>query len=147
MFKNTITTVAILSSALLTAGCRTEDAHGFLAGKFVDEEPMLASVVIPPAERGEYPMYFALHQGDRTCLLTGTNFEENFLFFSRCEGVSGTGRISCNDGRALNLQWTLTSCLGGYGRSIESEGPSFFFGFESNEEKALDQLKKAEQEN
>ncbi len=108
---------------------------------------MVTAIVIPPPENGEYRMHYALHHGDGVCLLTGQIADENTLFFSACEGVSGTGKISCNDGRALNLQWSLTSCRGGYGRSIEHAGPSFFFGFEQDEEKAFDQLKKAQQEN
>lgn len=147
MVKNIITTALIFSSSLITTACRTDSVQGVLVGRFADEEPMVSAIAIPPAEHGDYRMHYALHQGDGVCLLTGRISDENVFFFSGCEGVSGIGKISCNDGRALDLQWTLTSCQGGYGRSIAHAGPAFFFGFEQNEQKARGQLEKAQQEN
>lgn len=147
MVKNIITTALIFSSSLITTACRTESVQGVLVGRFADEEPMVTEIVIPPAEDGEFRMHYALHQGDGVCLLTGRISDESVFFFGGCEDVSGIGRISCNDGRALDLQWTLTSCQGGYGRSIEHAGPGFFFGFEQDEEKARGQLEMAQQEN
>ena len=138
-------TVLICSFSLLTAACRTEETHAILVGRFADEETMLASIVIPALEDGEYPMYFALAQGETLCVLAGSIPDDNALFFKRCEGLSGKGSISCNNGRSSDVSWTLSSCHGGHGRSIGNLGPGFSFGFEQDKEKAVRQLRKAEQ--
>lgn len=89
-------------------------------------------------------MYFALHQGETLCVLAGSIPEDNIPFFGRCDGLSGIGSISCNNGRSSEVTWTLTSCQGGYGRSIGNFGPNFYFGFDQVKEKAFEQLREAE---
>lgn len=104
---------------------------------------MVTQIVIPQPAGGEYPLYIALRQDEGLCVLSGAIPEDDTLFFGRCENLSGTGNISCNNGRSAQVQWTLTSCQGGYGRSIRKYGPDFFFGFDQNKEKAIEQLRKA----
>lgn len=141
MLKNMITTALICSTPLLTTACRTEGARAVLVGRFTGEEPMITSIAIPQPERGEYAMHFALHQGETLCVLAGSIPEDNVPFFERCEGLSGRGSISCNNGRFSDVTWTLTSCHGGYGRSVGSLGPGFSFGFDQDKEKAIEQLR------
>ena len=105
---------------------------------------MATPIVIPQPEGGEYQMYIPLHQGEGLCVLAGVIPEDDFAFFGRCENLSGTGSISCNNGRSAQVRWTLTSCQGGHGRSVGNFGPNFFFGFDQDKEKAIEQLRKAE---
>ena len=51
--------------------------------------------------------------------------------------------LSCNNGHSLNLQWRMTSCEGGRGRSVEYSGATFHFGFSASEKGALAELEKA----
>jgi hypothetical protein len=141
MLKGILISALICSSALITTACRTGATQGVLVGGFADEELMVATIVIPLPEKGEYRIHFALHHGDRACLLTGRVFEKTGLFFDSCDGLSGTGKISCNDGRVQNLRWSMPSCRGGSGRSIEPASPDFFFGFGLDEDSARMQLK------
>ena len=145
MLKSVLMTSLIVSSSLITAACRTEAVRGVLVGGFVDEEPMSTTVVIPGADGSNFPIYFELRQGDTICLLTGEIRHGIVPLFAICEGSQGSGNIWCNDGRTRNLQWSLSSCQGGYGYSNNRVGPRFFFGFEQTEEKARDQLMAARQ--
>lgn len=145
MHQPMLRTVLLCSFSLLTAACRTEETRAVLVGRFAGEEAMVASIVIPPQEGGEYPMYFALAQGETLCVLAGSIPDDDTLFFKRCEGLSGKGSISCNNGRSSDVSWTLSSCHGGHGRSIGNLGPGFSFGFEQSKEKATRQLHEAEQ--
>lgn len=144
MLKSLITTTLICSSSLITTACRTAGAHAVLAGQFADEELVVTPIVIPPPEGGEYQMYISLRQGEGLCVLAGAIPEDDALFFSRCDNLSGTGRISCNNGRSAQVRWALTSCQSGHGRSIGKFGPDFFFGFDQDKEKAIEQLREAE---
>lgn len=144
MLKRFITTALICSSSLITSACRTADARAVLVGRFAEEELMVATIVIPQPEGGEYQMYIPLRQDQELCVLTGIIPEDDFPFFGRCENLSGTGSISCNNGRSRQVRWLLTSCQSGHGRSIGSFSPDFFFGFSSDKEKAIEQLKWAE---
>ena len=146
MLKNVLTTALVCSSSLLIGACRNEQTSAMLAAGFGDEEPQIAAVTLPPAEWGEYSMQFPLLRNDRVCLLTGRIPDKKIMIlFDACEGISGTGKISCNDGRVLDVQWSMTSCRAGYGRSIGSASPAFLFGFGPTEENALSQLKAARQ--
>lgn len=138
-------TSLIVSSSLITAGCRTEAVRGVVVGRFVDEQPMAASVLIPASNEAVFPIYVELRQSDTVCLLSGEIREGIVPLFDICEGASGSGNISCNDGRTLKLEWTLSSCQGGNGRSTNSVGSRFFFGFDLTGKKALDQLTAAQQ--
>lgn len=140
------TTTALILTSLLATACRTDPVQGVLVAGFVDEEPSVRTVVIPASEDGELQLHYVLEGNDRICVMTGEVPLRNLFLHSRCDGVTGTGKLSCNDGRSLNLEWTLTSCNGGYGRSMEFAGPTFFFGFDANEEKARQQMKKAQAE-
>ena len=88
-------------------------------------------------------MYFGIHQDGRVCLVTGKVPATTIPLLQSCEGLSGSGRISCNDGQVLTLKWSLTSCHGGYGRSSERTDSRFFFGFADSEAQAFEQLSKA----
>jgi len=142
-----IVTASICLIALVTSACRSGNATGVLVGGFADEKPIFRTKIVLPSRDEEYQLRYELHQGNTVCLLTGKLPREELPTFNNCKGQTGTGRISCNDGRAMNLQWTLTSCEGGMGWSVETTGPSFFFGFEHDKERALDQLAQAMREN
>ena len=144
MLKNVLTTALICSSSLLISACRSGNTPAVLIAGFADEEPTLTTITIPPSEWGEYSLRFPVQHGDRVCLLTGRIPEKKFmLLFDSCAGVSGTGKISCNDGRVEDVQWSMASCIGGYGRSTDPASPGFFFGFGATEAYALNQLKTA----
>ena len=146
MLKKLLTTALVCSSSILVSACRNDQAPAILAAGFGDEDPALTTVSLPPAEWGEYSMQFPLLRNDRVCLLTGRIPDKKIMIlFDACEGITGTGKISCNDGRVLDVQWSMASCRTGYGRSIGPASPGFFFGFGPNEENALSQLKAARQ--
>ncbi len=142
MLKNVLTTAVICVSSLLISACRSGNTPAVLVAGFGDEEPTITTITIPPSEWGEYSLRVPVPHGERVCLLTGRIPEKKIMFlFDACEGVSGTGKISCNDGRAEDVQWTMASCRGGYGRTIGTASPGFFFGFGPTEEHAINQLK------
>jgi len=147
LLRNCTTTALIISSAL-AAGCRTDEAtHAYLAVAFVDGELLTRSIIVPPPEDGEYRLYYALESKDKICVLRGQIPDEGLFFLNPlCESRTGTGMLSCNNGESLSLQWAMTSCQGGNGRSIESAGSRFHFGFETTEDGALAQLRKAQTE-
>jgi len=142
------TTTALIISSVLAAGCRTDEAtHAYLAVAFEDGEQLTRPIIVPPPEDGEYRLYYALETKDKICVLRGQIPDEGIFFlYPLCESRTGTGMLSCNNGDSLNLQWVMTSCQGGHGRSVEFSGSSFHFGFESTEEGALAQLRKAQTE-
>ena len=143
MFRNGTTTALILSSVLAT-GCWTDDvAHGYLAVEFEDGEVLTRPIVIPPAEEGEYRLYYALESRGKVCVLRGQIPQEGLFFYPRCDSLKGTGMLSCNNCHSLNLQWRMTSCEGGRGRSVEYSGATFHFGFSASEKGALAELEKA----
>jgi len=146
MLRNIATTALLCSSSLITTACVTDDVRGILVGGFSDTEPTVIPIVIPAPQDGEYHIHYGFTQEGRVCLLTGEIPTDRIAFFEPCEGLRGTGRISCNDGRMLNLRWVLTSCQGGYGRSDAHADSSFYFGFGESEEHARDQLSKARHE-
>jgi hypothetical protein len=132
---------------MLATGCWTDEvAHGYLAVEFEDGELLTRPIIIPPAEDGEYRLYYALESRDKICVLRGQMPQEGFFFYPRCESLKGTGMLSCNDGHSLNLQWRMTSCEGGRGRSVEYSGATFHFGFSTSEKGALNELEKAQLE-
>lgn len=144
MLKNVLTTAVICASSLLISACRSGNTPAVLVAGFGDEEPTITTITIPPSEWGEYSLRVPVPHGDRVCLLTGRIPEKKIMFlFDACEGVSGTGKISCNDGRAEDVQWSMASCRGGYGRSMRTASPGFFFGFGPDEEYAFNQLRTA----
>ena len=144
MLKKLLTTALVCSSPLLISACRSGNTPAVLVAGFGDEEPTLTTITIPPSEWGEYSLRFPVYHGDRVCLLTGRIPEKKImLLFDACEGVSGTGKISCNDGHAEEVQWSMASCIGGHGRAIGPASPGFFFGFGATEEYALNQLRTA----
>jgi hypothetical protein len=146
MLRKTLTTALICSSSLLIGACRNEQTSAVLAAGFADEDPQVSTVTLPPAEWGEYSMQFPLLRNDRVCLLTGRIPDKKIMIlFDACEGITGTGKISCNDGRVLDVQWSMASCRSGHGRSIGPASPGFFFGFGLTEENALSQHKAARQ--
>ena len=79
MFRNGTTTALILSSVLAT-GCWTDDvAHGYLAVEFEDGEVLTRPIIIPPAEEGEYRLYYALESRDKVCVLRGRIPQQGFF--------------------------------------------------------------------
>lgn len=140
MLRSILTTALLCSS---TTACVTEDVRGVLVGGFSDTEPIVTSIVIPASQDGEYHIHYGFRQEGSVCLLTGEIPTDRIPLFQPCEGLRGTGRISCNDGRTQNLQWVLTSCKGGYGRSEERASSIFHFGFGDSEEHAREQMNEA----
>ena len=140
--------MALIVSSMLATGCWTDEpAHGYLAVSFDDGELLTRPIVVSPPEDGEYRLYYALEKNDKICVLRGQIPQEGLFFLNpRCESLTGTGMLACNNGQSLNLQWSMTSCQGGHGRSIEFAGSTFHFGFERTEEGALAQLRKAQLE-
>jgi hypothetical protein len=143
MLKNI---VLIFSSSLITAACVSEDVRGVLVGGFSDADPIVTAIVIPASQDGEYHLHYGFRQEDRVCLLSGELPTASIPYFQSCAGLRGTGKISCNDGRALNLKWVLDSCQSGYGRSDGRADSRFTFGFGDSEERGRDQLEKARRE-
>ena len=144
MMRTITPALLILFLSLSTSACRIGNSAGVgvVAGHFADQPLSINTVTFLLPEEGRSQMHFPLYLGDTVCLLTGQITEEEVSVFKSCAGGNGVGRMSCNDGRTLALQWVLTSCQGGYGYSIGSAAPAFLFGFELTEEGARDQLMK-----
>ena len=132
-----------LIGCLSIAACRTEEAHGVLVGRFSDQDTLLKAKITLPTTVGIFPLRFELRHGTLSCFLTATFPEKAPQAMNECAGRSSSGEISCNDGRALPLNWSLTSCYGGFGQSSNPGRSTFSFGFGANPDQALDQLEEA----
>ena len=143
MIRN-IVLIPVLVGCLALAACRQEDEHGVLVGRFSDQDtlPLRAKISLPFSE--EQPeLLYKLHDGSLSCGLTATLPNKGFLFNNDCAGLHGEGEISCNDGRKQALNWMLTSCQSGFGRTADHSIPSFTFAFGPTPDRALDQLEEA----
>lgn len=129
---------------LITAACRRDSDYGVLVAKFDDDSQLFKAKIFLPKAEDNYKFNFELRQGDTVCALTGQLVGKELPDQDNCEGVKGDGKIACNDDRSLRMRWVLSSCLGGHGRSVGKKGRRFFFGFDRNKERALDQLAKAQ---
>ena len=99
MFRNGTTTALILSSVLAT-GCWTDDvAHGYLAVEFEDGEVLTRPIVIPPAEEGEYRLYYALESRGKVCVLRGAELHIEHA----CESPGFIKRPSTLHGRKVDV--------------------------------------------
>lgn len=147
MLKSIVTSVLILTFSMAVTACRSGSEYGVLVAKFDDGAQLFKAKIFLPAVEDRYQFNFELRQGKLVCSLTGQRKEKELVVADRCEGIKGEGKISCNDGYAQRLRWLQTSCLGGHGRSIGKKGRHFYFGFDHNKERALDQLAKAQQAN
>lgn len=131
----------------ITAACRRDSEYGVLVAKFDDDSQLFKAKIFLPKVEDNYQFNFELRQGDTVCSLTGQLSGKDLPDQDRCEGIKGDGKIVCNDGRSQRMRWLLTSCLGGHGRSVGKKARRFFFGFDRNKERALDQLAKAQRAN
>jgi hypothetical protein len=128
----------------ITTACRRDNEYGVLVAKFDDDSQLFKAKIFLPTSEDNYRFNFELRQGDAECSLTGQLRGKDLPVQALCEGTEGDGKITCNDGRSQRLRWLMTSCLGGHGRSVGKKGGHFFFGFDRNKERALDQLAKAQ---
>ena len=142
-----ITVGLLCLSLLITTACRRGDEYGVLVAKFDDDGQLFKAKIFLPTAEDNYRFNFALRQGDAVCSLTGQPSGKQLPDSDSCEGIEGDGKITCNDGRTARLRWLMTSCLAGHGRSIEKKGRHFFFGFDRNKDRALDQLASAQRTN
>jgi len=131
----------------ITTACRRGEEYGFLVAKFDDERQLFKTKIFLPTAEDNYRFNFELRQADLVCSLTGQFAGKELPDSDRCEGIGGDGKITCNDGRTRKLRWLMTSCLAGHGRSIGKKGRHFYFGFDRNKDRALDQLAKAQRAN
>ena len=130
----------------ITAACRRDSEYGILVAKFDDDSQLFKAKIFLPKSEDNYRFNFELRQGDTACSLTGQLAGKEIPPPDDCEGIKGDGKIACNDDRSLRTRWVITSCLGGHGRSVGKKGRRFYFGFDRNKERALDQLAKAQRE-
>lgn len=142
MIRTITSALLILFLPLSISACRTgsRTESGVIASHFADQPVSINPVSYLLPEEGRSQMHLPVYLGDTVCLLTGQISEEEVSVFKSCAGGNGVGRMSCNDGRTLELQWVLSSCQGGYGYSIGSTKPAFLFGFEGTELGAREQL-------
>jgi S1-C subfamily serine protease len=59
-----------------------------------------------------------------------------------CAGQRGRGRVSCSDGRRMNIEWFATSCSTGYGEGADKDGVTFRFAFGFDDATAQQELAK-----
>ena len=143
-----LVTVGLICLLLsITAACRRDSEYGVLVAKFDDDSQLFKAKIFLPKAEDNYQFNFELRQGNKVCSLTGQLKGKELPDQDSCEGIKGDGKIACNDNRSLRMRWVLTSCLGGHGRSVGKNGLRFFFGFDRNKERALDQLAKAQRAN
>ncbi len=55
-----------------------------------------------------------------------------------CAGQRGVATLSCDDNRAVQIQWEATSCTTGYGVGVDQTGAKFALAFGMPETEALD---------
>ncbi|MBS1229370.1 MAG: hypothetical protein H6R17_2647 [Proteobacteria bacterium] len=146
--RRNIIAVGLLCLALsITTACRRGDEYGVLVAKFDDDGPLFKTKIFLPAAEDNYRFNFELRQGNTVCSLTGQLGGKELPDAENCGGIRGDGKISCNDDRSRRLRWSMTSCSAGHGRSVGKKGRHFYFGFDHNKDRALDQLAKAQRTN
>jgi len=134
-------------SLSITTACHRDNKYGVLVAKFDDEGQLFKAKILLPTADDNYRFNFELRQGNVKCSLTGQITEREFPDSDSCEGIKGDGKFTCNNGSTQRIRWLQTSCIGGHGRSIGGKGENFFFGFDHNKDRALDQLAKAQRAN
>ena len=139
--------VIALTAALALAACGMNSGRAVLVAELGESRyPIKARVEFPAAEDG-FKFGYDLRQGDKTCVLTGRPDERRGARFpDDCDGIKGSGRLTCTDGADARIAWIMTSCRSGYGWTIRRGGTSFRFGFSHNKDRALDQLERAQHE-
>ena len=116
------------------------ELRGYLFGRFSDRDGLIKAIIELPKGEQLPELDYELRRGSFSCLLTARLTEDATPSAYGCAGRHGSGAISCNDGRKLPLNWSLSSCRGGFGRSPEDRTPMFFFGFGTDPDRALDRL-------
>jgi len=144
MVKRVVGTALVLAFCLANASCRSEYAHGVLVARFSDRSPIFRAKIALPSSGESYQLVYELRQGPLSCSLTAALLDNELPVLGDCAGRSGSGKISCSDGREFPLSWSLASCRGGFGRSQNPGRPVFLFGFGLDPDQALDQLDEAE---
>jgi len=147
MRRNFITAGLLCLTLSIATACRRGNEYGVLVAKFDDEAQLFKAKIFLPTAKDKYQFNFELRQGHVVCSLTGQLTEKEFPDSDSCEGIKGDGKITCNNGRTQRMRWLLTSCLSGYGQSVGNMGLNFFFGFDHNKDRALDQLAKVQRAN
>ena len=136
-----------IACAGLLAACGSNSGRATLVAELGDSRyPIKAKVDFPAAEDG-FKFGYDLRQNDKTCVLTGhPDVRRGSSFPDDCEGIRGSGRLTCTDGADARIVWVMTSCRSGYGWTIRRGGTAFHFGFSHNKDRALDQLERAQRE-
>ena len=147
MRRNIIAVGLLCLPLTITTACRRGDDYGVLVAKFDDDGRLFKTKIFLPAAEDNYRFNFELRHGDTVCSLTGQLGSKELIDSESCEGIGGNGKITCNDDRSRKLRWSMTSCSAGNGRSIGKKGRHFYFGFDRNKDRALDQLAKAQRAN
>lgn len=134
----------LLASCLAVAACHSEGARVILVGRFPNQGPILKAKVELPSSEDPYRFRSELSQGVLSCTLSAKLVDDGPLGANDCAGRKGSGKITCNDGKKSTIEWILTSCRSGFGRSVSRSEQSFVFGFNRDPDRAIDQLEKAE---
>lgn len=137
------TGACLLASCLTVAACHSEGSHVVLVGRFSNQGPVLKAKMNLPSSEEPYHFRAELRQGDFSCTLSAKLADDTQQGARDCAGRKGSGQIHCNDGKKSTVEWMLTSCRSGFGRSVSRSEPRFIFGFNRDPDRAIDQLEKA----
>lgn len=117
----------------------TAEVRGILVARFDDGQHFAPKRISTPSAGTDKELRITVSSRKRSC-------EMNLALppnAGGCEPFIGLGLLSCSDGRRFDLEWTMTSCHSGFGRSSGDGEPLFAFGFSGDVEGALDQLESA----
>ena len=122
-------------------GCRDDEVRGIFIARFTDDSALfLKRIAIPDSMDREFRL--SLVNKKYTCELR-VSIPLELAQADQCDRDGGNGTVIFSNAREVPVVWKMTSCHGGFGRSIEGVEPAFVFGFSSNLYGAQNQLEQA----
>lgn len=132
-----------LGALMACSVCWAAETPGILVARFDDGLHSAPKRIHIPAPGVEKELKITVGSRKRSCEVSLVLPSDPTSGNAECDHVAAPGMLSCSDGRKLNLDWVMTSCHSGFGRSVGNGEPTFAFGFSGYLDGALDQLETA----
>jgi hypothetical protein len=98
-------------------GCRDDEVRGIFIARFTDDSALfLKRIAIPDSMDREFRL--SLVNKKYTCELR-VSIPLELAQADQCDRDGGNGTVICSNAREVPVVWKMTSCHGGFGRSIE----------------------------
>lgn len=124
-------------------GCQQTDVSGTLVAQFRDGRKMFKKRLDSISIVYKQKVLLTIVQGKLSCDLL-LYPPARALTTANENGASvGTGELSCNDGRKMDLTWVKVSDRSGFGYGSNKGGSAFSFGFDRDPDVAMDLLDNA----